>query len=62
MKENKPNLPQWVDPGVVKHSWPPPNPKAIITRERPRDVIDRYLTGVIVEGTDEFNRYFRARS
>lgn len=62
MKENKPNLPQWVDPGEVKHTFPPPNPDGIVSREPPRSVLDRYLLGITVEGTPEFNRYFKARS
>lgn len=43
MREIKPNLPQWVDPGEVKHTFPPPNPDGIVTREPPRKVLDRYL-------------------
>lgn len=63
MKENKPNLPQWVDPGPVKHTWPAPDPKTIISREPPHQVLTKLLTqtieGVVLEGTDEFNRGFR---
>lgn len=59
MKENKPNLPQWVDPGEVKHTWPPPDPKAIVSRELPHAVLTNLLTGVVLEGTAEFNRTFR---
>lgn len=59
MREIKPNLPQWVDPGTVTHAFPPPNPKAIISREPPRAVLDR-LIGITVEGTDEYNRGVRS--
>lgn len=70
MKEIKPNLPQWVDPGDVKHTFPPPNPKTIISREPPRAVLDRiiglhrikYETVQILEGTPEFNRGMRSGS
>lgn len=70
MNEIKPTLPQWVDPGEVHHTWPPPNAAAVVSRELPRSVLDRYLAarlraeneGVIevLEGTAEFNRGFQA--
>jgi hypothetical protein len=68
--EIKPTLPQWVDPGEVKHTWPPPNPDGIVSRELPHSVLTRYLLarrraeneGVIevLEGTAEFNRGYRS--
>lgn len=54
MGEIKPNLPQWVDPGEVKHTWPPPDPKAIVSRELPRAL----LVGIL-EGTHAFNEHHR---
>lgn len=60
MRENKPNLPQWVDPGPVKHTWPPPDPKRIVSRELPHAVLTKLILGEVVEGTAEFNRFFRS--
>lgn len=62
MTEIKPSLPQWVDPGEVKHTWPPPDPKGIVSRQRPDAVVQAKIEGIIVEGTAEFNRYFKASS
>jgi hypothetical protein len=68
--EIKPNLPQWVDPGEVRHTWPPPQAGAIVSRELPRSVLTRYLLALrraelegvieVLEGTPEYNRGFRS--
>jgi hypothetical protein len=43
MKEIHPELPKWVDPGPVKHTWPPPDPKAIVDRFPPAALVRRVV-------------------